>query len=260
MSGKLSEAGLADLPPDELREWAVITDHDWTADQEQTGKHKVQLVPLRDGPFICNANLLTEENGLFPQLAELDVEVVQCVFLDVARGLMRDRKSDDIEDGPQWPQWRQVEAAGLGPRGAEDGWPVGARVVRDGLVWVSRQPNNVNAPLTDDATTWSRADGFYVTPAGWEYQPGEEVTEDGETWYRVEQATSFPPSASPSQYTELGDGDGADDSYPEWQQPTGGHDAYAAGDRVRFDAADYESLIDANVWSPTAHPQGWVKL
>lgn len=48
--------------------------------------------------------------------------------------------------------------------------------------------------------------------------------------------------------------------YPVWQQPTGAHDAYQMGDRVHFPDADspvYESLINANVWSPTEYPAGW---
>ena len=50
------------------------------------------------------------------------------------------------------------------------------------------------------------------------------------------------------------------EDYPVWVQPTGGHDAYQTGDRVYFPTANdsvYESLIDANVWSPTVYPQGW---
>ena len=48
--------------------------------------------------------------------------------------------------------------------------------------------------------------------------------------------------------------------YPAWVQPTGAHDAYSRGTRVSFEGADYESLIDGNVWSPTGYPQGWRKL
>jgi len=43
----------------------------------------------------------------------------------------------------------------------------------------------------------------------------------------------------------------------DWVQPTGAHDAYNIGDKVRFNGAVYESLINANVWSPTGYPQGW---
>ena len=44
---------------------------------------------------------------------------------------------------------------------------------------------------------------------------------------------------------------------PDFVQPTGSHDAYKIGDQVVFEGKVWESLIDANVWSPTAYPQGW---
>lgn len=55
----------------------------------------------------------------------------------------------------------------------------------------------------------------------------------------------------------------APEEIPVWVQPTGAHDAYQKGDKVHFPTASgpvYESLIDANVWSPTAYPDGWKKL
>lgn len=48
---------------------------------------------------------------------------------------------------------------------------------------------------------------------------------------------------------------------PEWVQPTGAHDAYNAGDKVKHNGAVWESLIDANVWEPTeAVSNLWKKL
>lgn len=50
---------------------------------------------------------------------------------------------------------------------------------------------------------------------------------------------------------------------PVWTQPTGAHDAYNIGDSVHFPTISdpvYESVIDANVWSPTEYPTGWKKL
>lgn len=47
------------------------------------------------------------------------------------------------------------------------------------------------------------------------------------------------------------------DEYPQWVQPTGAGDAYNIGDKVTFEGQHYESLINANVWSPTAYPAGW---
>jgi hypothetical protein len=49
------------------------------------------------------------------------------------------------------------------------------------------------------------------------------------------------------------------EAWPEWVQPTGAHDAYNKGDKVTFEGQHYVSLIDGNVWSPAAYPQGWEK-
>lgn len=43
----------------------------------------------------------------------------------------------------------------------------------------------------------------------------------------------------------------------EWVKPTGSHDAYNIGDKVLFEGKTYESLINANTWSPVSYPQGW---
>ena len=55
-----------------------------------------------------------------------------------------------------------------------------------------------------------------------------------------------------SSVINVGDGD-----YPEYVQPTGGHDVYMKGAKVTFEGAAYESLIDNNSWSPTVYPRGW---
>ena len=60
-----------------------------------------------------------------------------------------------------------------------------------------------------------------------------------------------------SLYTNL---EMAGDGYLVWTQPTGAHNAYNTGDIVHYPTADdplYKSLIDGNVWSPDAYPQGW---
>ena len=44
---------------------------------------------------------------------------------------------------------------------------------------------------------------------------------------------------------------------PDFVQPTGAHDAYQIGDRVRFDGKVYESIEGGNTWSPSAYPAGW---
>ena len=47
------------------------------------------------------------------------------------------------------------------------------------------------------------------------------------------------------------------DTPDEWVQPTNAEDAYNTGDRVTFEGEVYESLIDANTFSPAVYPAGW---
>ena len=47
---------------------------------------------------------------------------------------------------------------------------------------------------------------------------------------------------------------------PDWVQPTGAHDAYNIGDRVRYQGKVYESTINGNVWSPDVYPAGWKEI
>jgi len=47
---------------------------------------------------------------------------------------------------------------------------------------------------------------------------------------------------------------------PDFVQPTGAHDAYQTGDQVIFEGGIWESLINANGWSPTAYPAGWTRI
>jgi len=82
---------------------------------------------------------------------------------------------------------------------------------------------------------------------------------DGVT-YQVLQAhitqADWMPDVTPALWKEVVIGP----TCPEWQQPTGAHDAYNTGDCVTFKGNHYESLIDANVWSPAVYPAGWKLL
>lgn len=46
---------------------------------------------------------------------------------------------------------------------------------------------------------------------------------------------------------------------PEWEQPESTN-PYMKGDKVTYKGKIYESLIDNNVWSPEAYPQGWKEV
>ena len=46
---------------------------------------------------------------------------------------------------------------------------------------------------------------------------------------------------------------------PDWEQPDSTN-AYMKGNKVKFNGKIYESVIDNNVWSPTAYPAGWKEV
>lgn len=75
--------------------------------------------------------------------------------------------------------------------------------------------------------------------------------------YRVVQAhttqAGWEPDITPALFTEVA----KPGEIHDWVQPTGAHDAYNKGDKVRFEGNVYESLIDGNVWSPCVYPAGW---
>ena len=51
-----------------------------------------------------------------------------------------------------------------------------------------------------------------------------------------------------------------DEDIKDFVQPTGSHDAYAKGDKVRYEGKVYESLIDGNTYSPADYPAGWKEI
>lgn len=47
--------------------------------------------------------------------------------------------------------------------------------------------------------------------------------------------------------------------WPEWVQPTGGHDAYPKGAKVTHNEKKWVSDIDANVWEPGTPSSNWTE-
>ena len=74
--------------------------------------------------------------------------------------------------------------------------------------------------------------------------------------YRVVQAhtsqADWTPDITPALFVVV-----SLDEWPEFVQPTGAHDAYNKGDKMTFEGKHYISLMDGNVYSPTAYPAGW---
>lgn len=81
------------------------------------------------------------------------------------------------------------------------------------------------------------------------------VVHDGKEWVSLTPANVFEPGVS-SWREAVPEGSAPS----EWVQPSGATDAYSTGDHITFEGNEYVSLIDGNVWSPTAYPQGWEQL
>ena len=140
-----------------------------------------------------------------------------------------------LQDHTSQPQWTPDSATSLykrvgvsadgtpkwvQPVGATDAYNKGDVVEHNGVKWVS----------DIDANVWEP--GVY----GWTKQDGATEPTEPET---------------PSTPT---------DNIKDFVQPTGAHDAYAKGDKVRFNGKVYESLIDNNAYSPLAYPAGWKEI
>lgn len=106
-----------------------------------------------------------------------------------------------------------------------------------------------------DADALESVEMFPAWAAGVAYTVDERIQYGG-TLYRVVQAhtsqADWTPDKTPALFVVV-----SLDEWPEFVQPTGAHDAYKKGDKVTFEGKHYISLIDANVYSPTAYPAGW---
>lgn len=139
-----------------------------------------------------------------------------------------------------------------------------AVIVRDATIAYERRltlessQERMEEIAADYAAALGRVDGDpWQTPQGAHdsYREGATVTHDGKTWVSLIDWNAHAPGVSG--WRELAP-EGAGPA--EWVQPTGAHDAYQAGDVVSFAGRVYRSLIDSNVWSPSAYPRGWEKV
>ena len=66
---------------------------------------------------------------------------------------------------------------------------------------------------------------------------------------------SWTPDAAPSLWVRIDD---PAEEWPEWRQPAGATDAYAAGAKVSHNGKHWTSDVDANVWEPGVY--GWAEV
>lgn len=111
------------------------------------------------------------------------------------------------------------------------------------------------------------ADGTpkWVQPVGATdaYAKGDIVEYNGKKYISTIDANVWAPDVYGWEvYTEGGSTDPVEPSetIKDFVQPTGAHDTYAKGDKVRFNGKVYESLIDNNAYSPSAYPAGWKEI
>lgn len=109
--------------------------------------------------------------------------------------------------------------------------------------------------LSDNEKNWKAGEDVKIGMIRLEANKRYVVVQDHKT------QVGWEPSKVPALYVEK-PLPSAGQLYPNWKQPTGAQDAYKIGDRVYFvdDKTNYESVINANVWSPSVYPAGWKKI
>lgn len=92
--------------------------------------------------------------------------------------------------------------------------------------------------------------------AGTDYGADQRI-EYGGTLYRCVQAhtsqTDWTPPATPALWVVV-----SLEEWPDWVQPLGAQDAYAAGSKVSHNGKRWTSDVDANVWEPGVY--GWTEV
>ena len=101
---------------------------------------------------------------------------------------------------------------------------------------------------------------FEAWQVGVDYKVGKKLVYE-EVLYKVLQdhtsQETWTPKDAPSLFARVLVDDGG--AVLDWVQPDTTN-PYMKGDRVKFEGKIYESLIDSNVWSPTAYPAGWKEI
>lgn len=99
-----------------------------------------------------------------------------------------------------------------------------------------------------------------------EYKEGDKFTFEGKFYEVIQEHRSqrtWIPSSTPALYKEFlsvkikDEAGNESEVVAEFKKPTGAHDAYKEGDKVLFEGKVYESLIEANVYSPSEYSAGW---
>lgn len=104
-------------------------------------------------------------------------------------------------------------------------------------------------------------DGVELFPA-WkpetDYTKGQRVRHEGLLYRLIPEShhsqADWPPELVPAVWARV---DNPAEEWPEWRQPLGSEDAYAAGAKVSHDGKHWVSDLDGNVWVPGVY--GWTE-
>ena len=128
--------------------------------------------------------------------------------------------------------------------------------------------NQKNLALTFFAETLSDAQALQVPMLfddfdgnGVAYEVGKRIMYNGVLYKVIQAHTSqadWTPVAAPSLFAKVIN-ETITGEIPDWEQPDSTN-AYMKGNKVKFNGKIYESVIDNNVWSPTAYPSGWKEV
>lgn len=108
----------------------------------------------------------------------------------------------------------------------------------------------------DDETALTGVELFPAWASGKAYATGDRVQYSGTLYKCVQAHTSqadWTPNATPALWVAV-----SLDEYPAWVQPTGAHDAYAAGDKVSHNGKRWTSTVASNTWEPGVY--GWEEV
>ena len=115
--------------------------------------------------------------------------------------------------------------------------------------------------VTDDIVALSIQEFYDIWRVGILYPVGRYITHNDILYKVLTEHTSqaeWTPDVSPSLFAKVLI-DPSGETIPEWVQPDSTN-AYMTGDKVKFEGLVYESLIDNNIWSPSAYPTGWQEI
>lgn len=109
------------------------------------------------------------------------------------------------------------------------------------------------AVTLDDETALTGVELFPMWAIGVAYAVGDRVQYNGTLYKCVQAHTSqadWTPDVTPALWVVV-----TVEEWPEWVQPTGAHDAYNTGDKVRYNGKHYVCTINANTYAPDVY--GW---